>query len=101
MEETLLSGGGPGIPGSVSPLHVGISLGCPGSQGDPTTVRRQMCFPPEMDYRSEPLQSPPPHAARAAAAAGVAFTGKSELSTPQPPARPLPLHATAATEDLI
>jgi len=58
---------------------------------------------PDVEYRSDPLQSRPPHTARAAAAAGVA-TGKVaevELTTPQSPARPLPLHATtAAAEDL-
>jgi len=48
----------------------GDSPGMPGSQADPTTARGQMCFSQEMEYRSEPLQSPPPHTARATAAAG-------------------------------
>ena len=103
-EETPLPGGGPGTPGSVSPLQAGLPLGCPGSQTDPVTlITGQMDVMPDVEYRSDRLQSRPPHAARAAAAAGVA-TGKVaevDLTTPQSPARPLPLHATtAAAEDL-
>jgi len=92
-EETPLHGGGSGAPGSVSPLQAGLPLGCPGSQADPTTlVRGQMDVMPDVEYRSDPLQSPSPHAARAAAAAGAAIaTAKAvaevaqAVSSTQPP----------------
>ena len=91
-------GGGPGLQGSASPLLAGIFLGCPGSQADPNTLARgQTSIAPDMEYRSEPLQSRSLHALRATAAAGDA-TGKAESSTQQPPARPP--HATAAAEYL-
>jgi len=60
-----------------------------------------MYVSPNIGYRSAPLQSPPPHAQRATAAAGAPSTAtvESTISPPQPPARTLWLHATVATEE--
>ena len=81
------------IPGSLGLLLAGIALGCPGSHADPTTqVRGQMSSKPNIEHRSEPLQSPPPHAARATAAAG----NQIGSHMPQSPH----LHATTAAPDL-
>jgi len=78
-------------------------MGRPGSQTDLTTpARGQMRFPPDMEYRPEPLQSPPPHVLRATAAAGhpTGVEGNPPGSQSlQPPVRLLS-HATAAAEDL-